>query len=95
MLDVEWIFGENADKRDTMYGDLMVIFDDAPREVLESEFVKTCIEKEWTVKRNKIYFWKVAFLIVYILFTNIYYSIYMFGRNDPSGYVENTYWWPR
>ena len=30
MLDVSWIFGENADKQARIYGDLMVIVDDAP-----------------------------------------------------------------
>ena len=49
MLDVGWIFGETRDHRPHTYGDLMVIIDDAPREVYESELVKAVIEKEWKV----------------------------------------------
>ena len=49
MLDVRWIYGETADKIERSYGDLMVIVDDAPPEVIETDFVKACIDKEWKV----------------------------------------------
>jgi len=84
MLDVRWIFGETMDKMNRSYGDLMVIFDDAPREVFECELVKSCIEKEWKLMKNRILIWKVLMMAIYLGMTNLYYAAYMFSRNPPN-----------
>ena len=62
----------------------MVIIDEAPREVLQSDFVKACIEKEWDVQRVKIIVFKVIFLALYLILTNVYYTAFMFSKNPPN-----------
>ena len=85
MLEVGWVFEETSDGRKRTFGDLMSIFEKAPRTFIDTELVKTFIESIWGSYYKAILRYRLAPAILYLLTSILYYSYLMFRENFPYG----------